>query len=82
MVGTSSSPPLASINFLRSESMNSKTSVSFFSVCKTSHNLHKIAVRIIISSYRTMLGCLSSLSKAISLIAVQGTPYAAFTDWK
>lgn len=83
MVAISSSPPIASMNFLRSESRYSKTNVSFFStwwsntrwkllfisdkqiepVCNTSHS-------------RTMFGCFSSFNKAISRIAVHGTPYA------
>ncbi len=57
----SPSGPLLSSNFLRSSSRNSKTSVNFFSVWMTSCSLR-------------MLGCWSSLSRAISLIAVLGIP--------
>mmetsp|Transcript_4572 Transcript_4572/g.14810 ORF Transcript_4572/g.14810 Transcript_4572/m.14810 type:complete len:294 (+) Transcript_4572:800-1681(+) len=56
-----STPPVPSMYCFKSISRCSNTSVNFFSVCITSYSA-------------TILGWLSSLSRLISLIAVQGTP--------
>lgn len=56
--------PWVSIYFFRSRSMNSKTSISLVLVWMTLYNL-------------TILGCLSSFMRLISLIAVDGVPSSA-----
>lgn len=86
-VKISISPPYESKNFFKSESIYSKTSVNFFSVCTTSYNLSNCSINTLsdhnlscLVGYLTIFGCFSSFNNEISRIAVHGT-YIVRETW-
>lgn len=89
----SSETGVESMNFFRSWLRNSNTRYSFFSLCTTSSSLGRDTSQDVAPRtgtgpaspppsppHLTMLGCLSSLSREISLMAVLGTPSVSLQE--